>query len=147
MIKEDTMQQAASATQDKKYVALMFFTMKDSWFDLPPAKRQALTSDHVGSLAKFTGKVSITHLAGTGLSKYDLIEILEADDIAAIDDMIGQFKAGAKARYGELRELIVWRKGSANWSDLPARDCGFNQRLQVQNVLSLNLTRGRTSCT
>ena len=101
----------ATRKNEKTYVALMFFTMKDSWFEMSSEKRQSLTKDHVGTLTKFTEKVAMTHMAGTGLSKYDLVEMLEADDLAAIDEMIGQFKAGAKARHGELRDIMIMEKG------------------------------------
>lgn len=98
-------------TGAKTYVALMFFTMKDSWFELSPQQRQGLTRDHVGVLSKFTDKVAMTHLAGTGLSKFDLVEMLEADNLATINDMIGRFKEGKKARYGELRDVMIMEKG------------------------------------
>lgn len=95
----------------KTYVALMFFTMKDSWFELSSQQRQGLTREHVGALTKFTDKVAMTHLAGTGLSKFDLVEMLEADDLTTINEMIGRFKAGKKARYGELRDVMIMEKG------------------------------------
>ena len=98
-------------SEGKIFVALMLFVMKDSWFQLTKAKRRALTREHVGTLSKFSNKVWITHLSGTGLSKYDLIEILESDDIMAIEGMIGAFKTGAKARHGDLRDIVLMEKG------------------------------------
>lgn len=93
------------------YVALMFFTMKDSWFEMPADQRAGMTKEHVGTLSRYSEQVKITHLAGTGLSKFDLIELLESDDLSAINTMIAEFKAGAKARHGELRDVFVMEKG------------------------------------
>jgi chlorite dismutase len=101
----------ASDKDGKTYVALMFFTMKDSWFELPTEERQSLTKEHVATLTRFTDRVALTHLAGTGLSKFDLVEVLEGDDLATIDEMISQFKAGAKARHGELHDIMILEKG------------------------------------
>ena len=101
----------ATEKSGKTYVALMFFTMKDSWYQLTPEQRLSLTKEHVGTLKKFTENVAMTHLAGAGLSKFDLVEMLEANDLTAINEMIGQFKAGKKARHGQLHDIMIMEKG------------------------------------
>ena len=96
---------------EKTYSALMLFNMKASWFNMSNDERDKLSKEHIADLYKFTDQVRISHMAGTGLSKYDLIVQLESDNLSAMDEMMNSFKAGRKAEQGVLQDIIVMEKG------------------------------------
>ena len=55
--------------------------------------------------------VSLTSLKGSGLSSDLMIEVIESEDLNAIEKMIDVYKSGAKASYGLIENVIVTRKG------------------------------------
>ena len=97
--------------EERIYVVLLILDVKQSWFDLERKTRAELTNPHVTNLGKHLKEVTLTSLQGTGLSKYDMVEILESKNLQAIEAMIEEFKTGDKAQHGTIRDIIIMEKG------------------------------------
>ncbi len=96
---------------DKTFVAIICLNIKPEWYKLSRGERLKITRSHIKELSPHADKVARTHLRGTGLSKFDTIEILEAEDLREITRMVKAFRAGAKAAYMEVADVVTTVKG------------------------------------
>lgn len=100
----------AEKPEKRVYVVLLFVDVNQDYYALSKKERESLTRPHVKHLSEHLRKVSITSVQGTGLSKDVMIEILESEDLIEIEKMIETYKAGTKAAYGMVQNVIVTEK-------------------------------------
>lgn len=96
---------------DKTFVVIVCLNIKPDWYRLSRDERLKITRAHIKELTPYAGKVARTHLAGTGTSKFDSIELLEAEDLRDITRIVKAFRASAKAAYMEIADVITTAKG------------------------------------
>lgn len=92
------------------YVVLLFVKVNKDYYELHKCEREELTKPHVEKLTEHLKNVSITSLQATGLSADIMIEILESEDLLEIEKMIETYKAGGKAKYGTIENVIITEK-------------------------------------
>jgi ribosomal protein L40E len=93
------------------YVALVLMQSKDAWFQLTRKERVDILRDHAKQLAPYANKVALEFLIGLGLSKYDYIEQIEADDLKIIHSLVRALRFGALGRYVEIVDVLITLKG------------------------------------
>jgi len=93
------------------YVALVFMNSKDEWFRLSRKERVDIIRDHAKQLAPYANKVALDFFVGLGLSKYDYIEEIEADDLKIIHSLVRTLRFGALGRYVDIVEVLITIKG------------------------------------
>jgi len=96
---------------EQTYVSLVFVRINPEWYALPEDKRLEMVRSHIKDMTPHLARVSRTAIAGTGSSKYDHIEILEAEQMEPITRALRVFKAGAKAKYMEIVDVVSGVKG------------------------------------
>jgi hypothetical protein len=67
--------------------------------------------DHAKQLAPYANKVALEFLIGLGLSKYDYIEQIEADDLKIVHSLVRALRFGALGRYVDIVDVLVTIKG------------------------------------
>lgn len=97
--------------EKRRYVVLAFVDVDPKYYRFAAEKRRALTAPHVEALTEHLEDVSLTSLKGTGLARDVMIEVLESENLLSIERMLETYRAGAKARYGRIRDVIVTEKG------------------------------------
>ena len=93
------------------YVALVLMKSKDEWFQLSRRQRVDIIKDHAKQLAPYANKVALEFLIGLGLSKYDYIEQIEADDLKIIHSLVRALRFGALGRYIDIADVLITIKG------------------------------------
>ena len=93
------------------YVALVFMNSKDEWFTLSRQQRVEIIRDHSKQLAPYANKVALNFFVGLGLSKYDYIEQIEADDLKIVHSLVRTLRFGTLGRYVDIVDVIVTIKG------------------------------------
>ena len=93
------------------YVVLVFVNVSREYYEQTNAQRDALTAPHIQQLTPYLKSISLTSLRSTGLSPDIMIEVLESNDLLAIEKMIETYKAGAKAAFGAIEKVIITEKG------------------------------------
>jgi chlorite dismutase len=93
------------------YVALVLMNSKDEWFQLSRQQRVEIIRDHAKQLAPYANKVALEFLIGLGLSKYDYIEQIEADDLKIVHSLVRALRFGALGRYVDIVDVLVTIKG------------------------------------
>ena len=106
-----------SKYEEPTYVALVFVNVNPEYYELGDKKRKELTKPHIEELEEYLEHLSLTSLKGSGLSKDLMIEVIESKDLNAIEKMVDTYKAGAKAKFGFVENVILTRKGM----ELPQR--------------------------
>ena len=96
--------------EKRRYVVLVFVDVNPDYYELGESKRADLTAPHIKELTEHLDQVSLVSLRSTGLAQDSLIEILESDDLVAIERMLDTYKAGRKAQYGRISNVIVTEK-------------------------------------
>lgn len=94
----------------RRYVVLVFVDVNPMYYELGREKRDELTAPHIKDLTKHLKNVSLVSLKGTGLAQDTMIEILESDSLLEIEKMMDTYKAGRKAQYGRVSNVIVTEK-------------------------------------
>jgi len=94
----------------RMYVVLLFVQVDKNYYDLGKSKREELTAPHVKKLSEHLKCVSITSLQSTGLAGDIMIEVLESENLLEIEKMVETYKAGAKSRYGAIKDVIITEK-------------------------------------
>jgi ribosomal protein L40E len=93
------------------YVALVFMNSREEWFQLSRKKRVGIIKTHVKELSPYANKVALNFLIGMGLSKYDYIEEIEADDLKIVHSLVRNLRFGALGRYVNIVDVLVTIKG------------------------------------
>ncbi|MBI5815215.1 MAG: hypothetical protein HZB29_06350 [Nitrospinae bacterium] len=93
------------------YVALVFLKMKDEWNTLTREKKIENSVSHMNDLRKYAKLVNRNMLYCQGISKYDMVEIIEANDLKIINSLIRSMKAGAKGRYIDIVDTVCGISG------------------------------------
>lgn len=93
------------------YVALVLMNSKDEWFQLSRKERVEIIKEHSKQLAPYANKVALEFLIGLGLSKYDYIEQIEADDLKIIHSLLRNLRFGALGRYVDIVDILITIKG------------------------------------
>ena len=93
------------------YVALVLINSKDSWFELSRQERVQIIRTHAKELAPYGNKVALEFLIGFGLSKYDYIEQIEADDLKIIHSLVRRLKFGTLGKYVDVVDVLITIKG------------------------------------
>jgi len=93
------------------YVALVFMNSKEEWFALSRKDRVAIIRDHAKQLAPYANKVALEFFVGLGLSKYDYIEQIEADDLKIIHSLVRALRFGALGKYVDFVDVVITIKG------------------------------------
>ena len=93
------------------YVALVCINSKDEWFRLPRKKRLGIIRAHMKELSPYGNKVALEFLIGLGLSKFDYIEQIEADDLKIIHSLVRNLRFGALGAYIDICDVIITIKG------------------------------------
>ena len=93
------------------YVALVFLNSKPEWYRLSRKQRAEIIRVHVKELAPYANKVALSFLIGLGLSKYDYIEEVEADDLKIIHSLVRRLKFGALGEYLDVVDVVITIKG------------------------------------
>lgn len=93
------------------YVALVLMNSKDEWFQLSRSRRLEIIRDHAKQLAPYANKVALEFLIGLGLSKYDYIEQIEADDLKVVHSLVRALRFGALGSYVDIVDVLITIKG------------------------------------
>jgi len=93
------------------YVALVLINSKDEWFQLSRKQRIGIIKDHAKQLTPYANKVALEFLIGLGLSKYDYIEQIEADDLKIIHSLVRALRFGPLGRYIDIVDVLITIKG------------------------------------
>ncbi len=93
------------------YVALVFINSKDKWFRLTRKERVKIIRTHFHGLAPYANKVALNFLIGQGISKYDYIEEIEADDLKIIHSLVRALRFGALGEYIDIVDVVITIKG------------------------------------
>jgi len=93
------------------YMALVLMNSKDEWFQLSRKQRVDIIRDHAEQLAPYANKVALEFLIGLGLSKYDYIEQIEADDLKIIHSLVRALRFGPLGRYIDIVDVLITIKG------------------------------------
>ncbi len=114
MIKMSEIPANPTFESEKTFVGIIFLNIKPEWYELSREERIGLTRTHMKELTPYAEKVARTHLRGTGISKYDTVEILEAENLQDISAIVKGFRASAKAKYMEIADVITTIKGEGD---------------------------------
>lgn len=98
------------------YVALVFINSKEPWFRLSREQRVEIIRTHAKELAPYANKVALNFLIGFGLSKYDYIEEIEADDLKIIHSLVRRLKFGTLGQYVDIADVVVTIKGQYHFA-------------------------------
>ena len=93
------------------YVALVFINSKEQWFRLPRKERVQIIRTHMKELTPYANKVALNFLIGLGLSKYDYVEEIEADDLKIIHSLVRTLRFGALGAYVDIVDVVITIKG------------------------------------
>jgi len=93
------------------YVALVFMNSREEWFRLSRKERVEIIKTHAENLSPYANKVALNFLIGMGLSKYDYIEEIEADDLKIIHSLVRSLRFGALGRYVDIVDVLITIKG------------------------------------
>ena len=93
------------------YVALVFINSKDEWYRLSRKERVEIIRTHSEELSPYANKVALEFLIGVGLSKYDYVEEIEADDLKIIHSLVRRLKFGALGPYVDIVDVVITIKG------------------------------------
>ncbi len=93
------------------YVALVFMNSKDEWFALSRQQRVEIIRDHSKQLTPYANKVALNFFVGLGLSRYDYIEQIEADDLKIVHSLVRTLRFGTLGRYVDIVDVLVTIKG------------------------------------
>ncbi|MCF2905674.1 hypothetical protein L0666_11810 [Octadecabacter sp. CECT 8868] len=96
--------------EKRRYVVLVFVDVNPDYYELGEKKRADLTAPHIKELTEHLKYVSLVSLRGTGLAEDTMIEVLESDSLIEIEKMMDTYKAGRKAAYGRIKNVIVTEK-------------------------------------
>ena len=97
--------------EKRQYVVLVFLDVDPKYYTFKSEKRAALTEPHIDALTEHLETVSLLSLKGTGLAQDVMIEVLQSESLTDIERMMDTCKAGAKSRYGRVRDVIVTERG------------------------------------
>ena len=93
------------------YVALVFINSREPWYGLSRKQRVEIIRTHAKELAPYGNKVALEFLIGLGLSKYDYVEQIEADDLKIIHSLVRNLKFGSLGRYIDVVDVVITIKG------------------------------------
>lgn len=93
------------------YVALVFINSKDGWFKLTRNERVEIIRTHSKELAPYANKVALDFLIGLGISKYDYVEQIVADDLKIIHSLMRTLRFGALGPYVDIVDVVITIKG------------------------------------
>jgi hypothetical protein len=93
------------------YVALVLMNSRDEWFQLTRKQRVDVIREHAEQLTPYANKVALEFLIGMGMSKYDYIEQIEADDLKIIHSLVRALRFGALGRYVDIVDVLITIKG------------------------------------
>ena len=93
------------------YVALVFINSKDGWFKLTRKERVEIIRTHSKELAPYANKVALDFLIGLGISKYDYVEQIVADDLKIIHSLMRTLRFGALGPYVDIVDVVITIKG------------------------------------
>jgi len=96
---------------DQTHISIVFVRISPEWYALPTEKRLKMTMSHIEQMSPHLKRVARTAISSTGSSKYDHIEILEAESMEPITRALRDFKAGAKAKYMDIVDVVSGVKG------------------------------------
>lgn len=106
----------------RTYAVVSLIKMKDEWYKLSRDERVEINKRHISELTKYAMLVHRVMLRAEGLSKYDYVEIIEADDLKLINSLMRSVKDSEKGKYLDIIESIVTIKGLSLYS-VEAADC------------------------
>jgi hypothetical protein len=116
------------------YVVVLFIKMKKEWFGLSRGERVKINKEnHMRILANYAKLVNRTMLRCEGLSKYDYIELIEADDLKVINSLIRTAKFSPKGQYLDIVESVVSIKGLSLYSP-DAADCVPQKKMEEKKA-------------
>jgi hypothetical protein len=99
------------------YVVVLFIKMNKGWFGLPREERVKVNKDeHMRLLANYAKLVNRTMLRCEGISKYDYVELIEANDIKVINSLMRAAKYSTKGQYFDIVDSVVTLKGLSLYS-------------------------------
>ena len=93
------------------YVALVFINSKEQWFKLSRKQRVEIIRTHAKELSPYANKVALNFLIGLGLSKYDYVEEIEADDLKIIHSLVRNLRFGSLGQYIDIVDVVITIKG------------------------------------
>ncbi len=93
------------------YMALVLMNSRDEWFQLSRNQRVDIIKEHAQQLAPYANKVALEFLIGLGLSKYDYVEQIEADDLKIIHSLVRALRFGPLGRYIDIVDVLITIKG------------------------------------
>jgi len=93
------------------YVALIMMNSRPEWYRLPRKQRVEIIRGHARELGPYANKVAQRFLIGLGLSKYDYIEEVEADDLKIIHSLVRRLKFGGLGAYLDVVDVVITIKG------------------------------------
>ena len=100
----------AEKPEKRIYNVLLFVKVNQEYYALDKQQRADLNTPHVKHLSEHLKHVSILSLQGTGLSRDVLVEVLESESLIEIERMIETYKAGSKAQYGIVENVMIMEK-------------------------------------
>ena len=111
----------------RTYVVVFLIKMKPEWYHLGRTDRVEINKRHMGVLTNYAKLVHRTMLRTEGLSKYDYVETIEADDLKIVNSLMRTIKDSEKGKYLDFVEAIVTVKGLSLYS-VEAADCVPSQK-------------------
>lgn len=106
----------------RTYVVVFLIKMRNEWYRLSKDERVKINMGHVDEVTNYAKLVNRVMLRCEGLSKYDYVETIEADDLKVINSLMRTLKDSEKGQYLEFVETIVTIKGLSLYS-AQAVDC------------------------
>lgn len=89
-----------------KYIGFLFLKISPEYFALGRKGIHEVSAQHAAELAKFSDL--LTHVVTSGLnSKFDQVTIVEADTLEQIHNATTEFRAGAKAKYIDVVDVVI----------------------------------------
>ncbi|RVG87158.1 hypothetical protein CN221_29340 [Sinorhizobium meliloti] len=120
----------AEKPEKRIYNVLLFVKVNQEYYTLDKQQRAELNNPHVTQLSEHLKYVSILSLQGTGLSRDVLVEVLESESLTEIERMIETYKAGSKAQYGIVENVMIMEKVMER--KMTGRQSGKRERVQRQ---------------
>ncbi|UIK04767.1 hypothetical protein [Neorhizobium galegae] len=118
----------AEKPEKRIYNVLLFVKVNQAYYALDKQQRAELNNPHVKHLSEHLQYVSILSLQGTGLSRDVLVEVLESESLIEIERMIETYKAGSKAQYGIVENVMIMEKVMER--KMTGRQLGTRERVQ-----------------
>lgn len=106
----------------RTYVVVFLIKMRQEWYRLSREERIKINRGHIKQVANYAKLVNRVMLRCEGLSKYDYVETIEADDLKIINSLMRTIKDSEKGRFIDIVEAIVTIKGLSLYSP-QAVDC------------------------